>query len=111
MALWIMFFDDERNSMDWEQRIWGYTGAAGLVQAFAAGYFVWDLIVTACYLDVFGLGLLAHATSALLVYSFGFVSWKYPSGRCLELMILAFRDPSLTTTAVPSSYTNCRPLS
>jgi hypothetical protein len=39
----------------------------------AAGYFVWDLITTAAYLDVFGLGLLAHAFSALTVYSFGFV--------------------------------------
>jgi len=73
MALWVMFFDEERKNMDWEQRIWGYTGAAGLVQAFAAGYFVWDLIVTLLYIDVFGLGLLAHAVSALLVYSFGFV--------------------------------------
>lgn len=74
MALWVMYADEERKSMDdWEERIYGYTGAAGLVQAFAAGYFLWDLITTALYLDVFGLGLLAHASSALLVYSFGFV--------------------------------------
>ncbi|KAK1769896.1 TLC domain-containing protein [Phialemonium atrogriseum] len=72
MALWVMFVDDERNQMDWQQRIWGYTGAAGLVQAMATGYFVWDLIMTVSYLDVFGLGLLAHASSALAVYSLGF---------------------------------------
>lgn len=74
MALWVMFVDEERNQMDWQQRIWGYTGAAGLVQAMATGYFVWDLIMTVSYLDVFGLGLLAHASSALAVYSLGFVS-------------------------------------
>jgi len=74
MALWVIFFDEERKAMDWEQRIWGYTGSAGLVQAFAAGYFVWDLFVTLIYFDVFGIGVLAHALSALAVYSFGFVS-------------------------------------
>ena len=74
LALWVMNVDDERNAMDWEQRIWGYTGASGFVQSLAAGYFVWDLGITLVYLDVFGLGLLAHAVSALAVYSFGYVS-------------------------------------
>ncbi|KAL2020691.1 hypothetical protein VTK56DRAFT_8087 [Thermocarpiscus australiensis] len=72
LALWIHIFDDERNSMDFEGRIWGYTGALGMVQALAAGYFVWDLGITLLNLDIFGLGLLAHAVSALAVYSFGF---------------------------------------
>ncbi|AEO65413.1 uncharacterized protein THITE_2112374 [Thermothielavioides terrestris NRRL 8126] len=72
IALWVMFFDDERNAMDYEQRVWGYTGACGLVQALAAGYFVWDLGITLLNLDIFGLGLLAHAVSALAVYTFGF---------------------------------------
>jgi hypothetical protein len=74
LALWVMFTDKERKGMvDWQQRVYGYTGAAGMVQALAAGYFVWDLVTTVLFLDVFGLGLLAHAFSALLVYSFGFV--------------------------------------
>lgn len=72
MALWTMFVDEERAQMDWQQRIWGYTGAAGLIQAMATGYFLWDFVMTAMNLDVFGLGLLAHAVSALSVYSFGF---------------------------------------
>jgi len=73
LALWVMWESrDERNAMDWQQRIWGYDGASGFTQAMAAGYFVWDLITTVAYLDVFGLGLLAHAFSALTVYSFGF---------------------------------------
>ncbi|ROT37045.1 DUF887 domain-containing protein [Sodiomyces alkalinus F11] len=72
LALWIMFVDSERNKMDWQARIWGYTGALGMIQALAAGYFLWDLVVTSCNMDVFGPGTLAHAVSALLVYSFGF---------------------------------------
>ncbi|KAH9883724.1 TLC domain-containing protein [Xylariomycetidae sp. FL2044] len=72
LALWVILVDDERRNMDWQERIWGYTGAAAMIQALAAGYFLWDLIVTAANLHVFGLGMLAHAVSALLVYSFGF---------------------------------------
>ncbi|KAL7628180.1 hypothetical protein AAE478_002378 [Parahypoxylon ruwenzoriense] len=72
LALWVMFADDERRNMDWQERVWGYTGAAAMIQAFAAGYFLYDLIITASYLNIFGLGMLAHAISALLVYSFGF---------------------------------------
>lgn len=73
IAIWIMVVDQERKNMDSEERIWGYTGAAGMVQALAAGYFVWDLYVTGTNLDVFGLGTLAHAIAALLVYTLGFV--------------------------------------
>ncbi|KAI1214025.1 DUF887-domain-containing protein [Annulohypoxylon truncatum] len=72
LALWVMFVDDERRNMDWQERIWGYTGAAAMIQALAAGYFLWDLIMTASHINIFGLGMLAHAVSALLVYSFGF---------------------------------------
>ncbi|GAB1311373.1 TRAM, LAG1 and CLN8 domain-containing protein [Madurella fahalii] len=72
LALWAMFADEERKNMDFEQRVWGYTGASGMIQALAAGYFVWDLGITLLNLDIFGLGLLAHAISALVVYTFGF---------------------------------------
>lgn len=69
-----MYYDEERKNMAWEERIWGYTGAAGLIQGFATGYFIWDLVVTLQNLRNFGLGMLAHALSALIVFSFGFVS-------------------------------------
>ncbi|KAI1407471.1 DUF887-domain-containing protein [Hypoxylon sp. FL1857] len=72
LAVWVMFVDDERRNMDWQERIWGYTGGAAMIQALAAGYFLWDLIMTASHVNIFGLGMLAHAISALLVYSFGF---------------------------------------
>jgi hypothetical protein len=74
LALWVMFTDQERKEMDWEARVWGYTGAAGMVQGLAAGYFVWDLVVTSMNLDVFGIGTLAHAIAALFVFALGFVS-------------------------------------
>lgn len=73
LALWTMFVDEERKNMDFEQRVWGYTGSSGMIQALACGYFIWDLGVTLLNFDIFGFGLLAHAISALTVYSFGFV--------------------------------------
>ncbi len=60
--------------MGWEERVWGYTGADGMIQGFAAGYFLWDLITCAGNVAVFGWGLLAHAVAALVVFSLGFVS-------------------------------------
>jgi hypothetical protein len=73
-ALSVIWSDNERREMDWMGRIWGYTGATGAVEAFAAGYFLWDLIASIKHLEVLGLESLAHAVSALLVTSLGFVS-------------------------------------
>ena len=61
--------------MGWEERVWGYDGAGGMIQGFAAGYFLWDLIICVRFLEVFGWGLLAHAVAALVVFSLGFVSF------------------------------------
>ncbi|KAI0903073.1 TLC domain-containing protein [Ustulina deusta] len=72
LALWVMYVDEERKQMDWQERLWGYSGGSAMIQALAAGYFLWDLFVTAANVNIFGLGMLAHAVSALLVYSFGF---------------------------------------
>ena len=60
--------------MGWEERVWGYDGAGGMIQGFAAGYFLWDLMICIRWLGVFGWGLLAHAVAALVVFSLGFVS-------------------------------------
>ncbi len=65
--------------MNWRGRVWGYTGAGGMIQGFAAGYFLWDLMVSSMNVGVFGWGLLAHAVSALVVFSFGFVSRLSPT--------------------------------
>lgn len=74
LALWCMFVDEERKNMndDWKERIYGYMGTPAMVSALACGYFVWDLVITLLNFDVFGPGLLAHAASALAVFSFGF---------------------------------------
>ena len=74
IALWVIFTDEERGSMNALERVYGYTGAAGTVQGLAAGYFLWDLIVCSRHINVFGPGLWAHALAALVVFSFGFVS-------------------------------------
>ena len=66
--------DKERSEMDLQARVWGYDGALGMVQALAAGYFLYDLILSVLNPAVFGPGMIAHAVSALTVYSLGFVS-------------------------------------
>jgi len=73
LALWVIFTDEERKEMNALERVYGYTGASGMVQGLATGYFVWDLIICSRYFKLFGLGLWAHALSALVVFSFGFV--------------------------------------
>ena len=75
MALWVLIADEERKDMDLEERIWGYTGALGMTQAFAAGYFIWDVKISARNVGILGWGSLAHAVSALLITSLGFVGF------------------------------------
>jgi hypothetical protein len=76
VALWVIFKDQERSQMDAAQRVWGYSGASGMVQGFAAGYFLWDLGVSIKDVDVHGWGALVHAASALAVTCLGFVSLR-----------------------------------
>ncbi|KAI5196822.1 hypothetical protein AUEXF2481DRAFT_5408 [Aureobasidium subglaciale EXF-2481] len=71
-ALWIIFYDDERNNMNWAGKIWGYDGALGFLQSLAGGYFIWDLFTCTYHIDIFGVGMLAHAISACTVFSLGF---------------------------------------
>ncbi|EHL02695.1 putative Uncharacterized TLC domain-containing protein C17A2.02c [Glarea lozoyensis 74030] len=75
LALWVTAVDEERRTMNHEERMWGYTGAAGMVQALATGYFLFDLAVMVRYLDVFGVGMLTHASSCLVTYTLGFPSY------------------------------------
>ena len=74
LAFWVVVADEERKNMNLEGRIWGYTGAVGMTQAFAAGYFIWDVKISATNVGILGWGSLAHAVSALLITSLGFVS-------------------------------------
>lgn len=91
--------------MDFEERMWGYTGAAALVQALATGYFLFDLVVMVRYLDVFGLGMLAHASSCLVTYTLGFV--RSISGTYTLHLLISFCSGRFSTiTAAFSCYTN-----
>ncbi|KAL8832643.1 MAG: hypothetical protein Q9170_004803 [Blastenia crenularia] len=72
LALWVIYADKERTAMGWKERVWGYTGASGMVQGFAAGYFTWDLLASVKDVDVHGWGALFHAASALTVSMMGF---------------------------------------
>ena len=73
-ALLVIWLDKERWRLGPRERVWGYTGATGMVQGFSAGYFLWDLVTCAKDMDVHGLGDFAHAASALAVTLLGFVS-------------------------------------
>jgi hypothetical protein len=95
LALWVMFNDEDRWNMDWKQRVWGYTGAAGMIQGLAAGYFLWDLMITLQNVNAFGPGMLAHAASALTVFSFGFVSHLSPSVSAVLIVISTAAIPKL----------------
>lgn len=70
---YILYADQGRLNETWEQRLWGYTGAGGLVQALSAGYFLWDVQV--CFTNFANLGVLdlLHAIVALCVSVLGFV--------------------------------------
>ena len=78
LAIYVLLYDTElaSGSNDWHGRIFGYSGAAGLVQAMAAGYFLWDVWISTVHFSVQGPGSLAHAISALAVTTLGFVSGR-----------------------------------
>ena len=79
LALWALAKTDSRR-MTPEQRIWGYFKPAGSVQALAAGYFLWDLIMMTQHLQDLGLPMFIHALSCFTVYMLGFVStpdWSF----------------------------------
>jgi hypothetical protein len=75
MALQVILGEDEaRSSMTRDDRLWGYSPASGKVQAFAAGYFLWDVLLCVRHLDVQGISALTHAVCALIITVTGFVS-------------------------------------
>ena len=100
-ALCVMYLDVERREWDWKQRVWGYSGAVGMIQGFSAGYFLWDLLVCIQDVEIQGAGALAHAVSALAVSSLGFVSSSDQACDCgasLRNMLISISDRSSTIT-------------
>lgn len=110
LALWVMFTDEERSQMGTSvvERVYGYTGASGLIQGLACGYFLWDLVVSTRYIRIFGLGIWAHAVTAFFVFSFGFVRLFFLSlpRRTGLTLNLSSSGLSATTTGPSSSCTS-----
>jgi hypothetical protein len=77
LSLWVMVNDKERASMNAAERVFGFTGAGATVQAFAMGYFIWDLINAIQYFKYVGLPVLLHAVAAVAVYLLGAVSFLF----------------------------------
>lgn len=72
-ALRVIFRDSGRRAlMGRDDRLWGYRSDYGTVQAFAAGYFLWDVYVSLRYLDMLGPSSLAHGVAALAISILGF---------------------------------------
>ena len=102
VALWVIFKDKERRAFGAKERVWGYTGAGGMVQGLSAGYFLWDVITSALHYEVHGLGSLVHAVCALSVSMLGFVSSVSVEERVPSTDVFC-RDRSVISTASISS--------
>lgn len=77
LSLYVIIFDEERmawrDDENWEKRIWGYTGLTGFTQSVALGYFLWDLYMSARWVEITGWGMLAHAIATCAMFINGFV--------------------------------------
>lgn len=104
-----------RSSMTRDDRLWGYSPATGDVQAYAAGYFLWDVLLCVRYLDVQGVSALLHALSALIITVMGFVSFHTTFPRPPLTPFTTYKscnsDHSQTSTGSTSSSTNSPPRS
>lgn len=70
---YVIVADKERANATWEDRIWGYTGAGGLVHALGTGYFMWDLGACASNASTLGALDLLHAAVGFAISILGFV--------------------------------------
>ena len=64
ITIYVMRNDTERIGKTWQDRVYGYSGAAGLIQSMAAGYFLWDLTVCIINYSILGPLDLLHAVIA-----------------------------------------------
>ncbi|KIW19175.1 hypothetical protein PV08_03468 [Exophiala spinifera] len=71
-ALRVITQDTSRQNTDYDARLWAYSRGSGDAQAFAAGYFLWDVVVSVQHFQILGPTSLIHALSALMITSLGF---------------------------------------
>lgn len=72
-ALKVIFTDPTRANTGPLDRLWDYSSQVGTVQAYAAGYFLWDIYVSIRHLSSAGPSGAIHAVCAFLVTMIGFV--------------------------------------
>jgi len=73
LALRVILTDPSRPDATVHQRLWGYSSQVGKVQAYTAGYFLWDLYITTRYVKQFGPSAAVHAFCGLFITMLGFV--------------------------------------
>ncbi|KAF2099769.1 DUF887-domain-containing protein [Rhizodiscina lignyota] len=93
LVIYTILTDPERTGTTWQTRLWGYNGITGLVQALAAGYFLWDVHISSVHMDVMGADSLAHATGWLLITLIGFRPFANYYG--LNFMLYELSTPFL----------------
>lgn len=94
-ALSVIFTDTSRRTTTAQQRLWGYSTPAGEVQAWASGYFLWDMYVSARYYEWMGPESMIHAVCAFFITMIGFVSCSF---MCLTRRLTLYSDRSRTST-------------
>lgn len=104
LALAVLLLDDERRKMNAQERLWGYTGASGMVQGFATGYFVWDLWTAVLDFDVHGAGTVMHAVCALAVSALGYVGFVLSFFSSYQLYLFSVFVDSRTVLLFHSSF-------
>lgn len=72
-ATYVLASDGDLVTDSWEDRLWNYTGACGMVQAFGVGYFLWDLQVCIVHFDLLSWENLVHAIVAVIITMLGYV--------------------------------------
>ncbi|KAK9466957.1 TLC domain-containing protein [Lipomyces arxii] len=55
-----------------DDHIFAYSPYAGLVYAFAVGYFAWDTYISVKYINLFGAGFAVHGIASLIVFTISF---------------------------------------
>ena len=73
-ALHVIFTDPSRPEATASQRLWAYSRQSGDVQAYAAGYFLWDIYVSTRFASQYGSSASIHGIAALIITMIGFVS-------------------------------------
>lgn len=105
---YLLYADKDRLNATWEERLWGYTGAGGLVQALGAGYFLWDVQVSSTNVNTLGLLNLLHAVVGLCVSILGFVRSRSAS-RQVAFVLIGSRSALLDCIMVFSMDSSSSP--